>query len=640
MGSIREKRVRPGKVVHYLSYPAFFISLSYVYHSISKEVVLLSIFLVLFSILLDMKNFHPPRPILNVASVIIIILQGLKVDLDRIVEIGTELIVILTAIKFIEEKRSRDYLQIYVLQILLLSAGAFFSFGFDFILGSFVVFFILSTSVILLTFSQDTPGSSFELREIMMILKSSASLFILSIFLSCIIFFILPRTDYPVLSFLNKVGKARTGISDTIRLGEFSQIEEDDSIVLRVKMERIPERFLYWRRCVLDQFDGTEWKRSRERLGQKRDWDLGAKVHQVIISYEDLSPYVVGLERPLRVEGIRVGKSRDYIFFLLEPPKARMRYEVVSAIGSKEMEDSIDPIYLQVPSSMKRKLRDFADGIVSGSSSMEEVVERIYSFLSEGEYEYSLDKLPQGKEAIEDFLFRSKRGNCEFFASSMALLLRAEGIPSRIVTGFRGGEYNEVGNYYVVRRKDAHAWVEAYIYGKGWTRYDPTPPREIGQTKGGNKFTRIEKILDSINYHLTNLIIAYDLERQIDVFTKIGLSFREIPTVKGKWIFLVTLILVPVSFAIGFVSFRLIFLPYEKEVLRGFLNRLRKRGIKRLPNEGLCELVERIEDEGLRRKAFEFVGTFQECFFKDMKIPTEKRKALERILKEMDNVRL
>lgn len=636
METVNGKKISTESLVLGLSYISFFLSLNWVYKSISVQILAISLTLIVLSILLQRRGLHPPRVFLNIASISILVIQGLKADLDRIVEVGAELILLLLAIKFLEQKKKRDYLEIYLLIVLLLSAGAFFSFGLDFIFGSLIVFFLISLSVVLLTISEETPGVRFRPKEISRIFKFSILLFLLSLFLSSVIFFILPRTDYPIFSFLNKGTKAKTGISDTIRLGDYEELEEDDAVVLRVKTEKIPEELLYWRRCVLDYFDGKEWKRSRERRGKGTKEDLGPRFHQIIFSEEDLSPYLVGLNRPIRIDGIRTRSSKDDVFEVLEPLRRKMRYEVISSISRVELEDGVDPIYLQIPKAIESKIRDIARRIDKNPSSADETVQRIYRFLAEGEYEYSLDNLPVGSGAIEEFLLRSKRGNCEFFASSMALLCRASGIPSRIVTGFRGGEYNEIGNYYIVRRKDAHAWVEVYIQGKGWVSYDPTPSRDETYMWKRREFSKIEKLLDSISYHLTQLVIAYDLEKQIEILTRVGYGLKDFQIKKAKEVFLILLSTLSLLIIILWVR-RTIFVPYEERILREFLKRLKRMGIVRKENEGLYELCLRMEDEKLKKKSLDFVRIFHESYFKDRKLTDEEKKILRRILEEIKN---
>jgi hypothetical protein len=146
--------------------------------------------------------------------------------------------------------------------------------------------------------------------------------------------------------------------------------------------------------------------------------------------------------------------------------------------------------------------------------------------------------LPIGDKAIEQFLFTSKQGHCEYFASSFALLMRAAGVPCRLVGGYLGGEYNKLGEYYLVTDDKAHVWVEAYLAGNGWVRIDPSrlasnagqvwrPPGPLGI------FKRISLAIDSFNHTWNRSVITYDFERQVNIVSHLGARWQGFDVIKS-----------------------------------------------------------------------------------------------------------
>ena len=159
----------------------------------------------------------------------------------------------------------------------------------------------------------------------------------------------------------------------------------------------------------------------------------------------------------------------------------------------------------------------------------------------ESEYGYTLNTPPRRREdPLEDFLFETRAGHCEFFATAMVMILRVRGVPARIVTGFLGGELNDIGNFEVVRKEDAHAWVEVLDQQRGWISFDPTPP-----ALGGNEtrtFEFVAKSIDSLRMLWDMYVITFDYERQRGVLRgaggvlawTVGLAGKTIAVAKEK----------------------------------------------------------------------------------------------------------
>jgi len=264
--------------------------------------------------------------------------------------------------------------------------------------------------------------------------------------------------------------------------------------------------------------------------------------------------------------------------------------------------------------------------------------------LRSGEYQYSLKNLPVSDDPREDFLFRNKYGNCEYFASAMAVMLRIAGIPSRLVGGYKGGYYNNAGEYYVVPQKNAHVWVEAYLEkgayrdNSGWLRMDPTPAGIENFVSGSSSdpFFRVKLLMDSMNYYWNALVINYDFSKQASLIQKLRSGIRNPRlhlSMKSK-----SAVLYSAALACFILVFLVIYrlavrrkIPHEK-ILNDFLKRMGRHGYKKSSSEGLEEFVARIKDERIQEKASRFVQAFEGYYYRDKRISREDMRKLRLLL--------
>ena len=346
---------------------------------------------------------------------------------------------------------------------------------------------------------------------------------ILAIPLSVVMFAILPRSQYPLLDFLNRPDKAKTGFTDNVRLGEVSDIQEDTSIIFRATMEKIDEIDLYWRGITLDYFDGTSWKGTAKKpyleSTSYRPRINGKNVKQTIYLEPYHNSYYFGLDKPLFVAQRHVKKLTDFTFTAPVDIERKIRYEVTSIISDTIYEEQIDENrYLQIPERISQEIITLTKSLAADKDKGK-TVENLFRYLNNGHYQYSLRGLPVTKNPLDNFLFTSKYGNCEYFASALSVMLRVADIPSRMVGGYRGGYYNEVGKYYLVPQKNAHVWVEAFIPQRGWIRLDPTPASAdtFALPREGNIFLRMSIFFDTINYYWNTVVINYNLEKQMSI---------------------------------------------------------------------------------------------------------------------------
>jgi transglutaminase-like putative cysteine protease len=357
--------------------------------------------------------------------------------------------------------------------------------------------------------------------------------------LAGMMFFIIPRVGQATLPFRAELGRRISGFTDHVELGAYGEIETDTTVVMRVRFpddlkdpERLPN--LRWRGLAFDSFDGRVWTAGpRHRLLLRRE----ASGEFVVASPRGTGPVVrqeifldpIGTDaifvapRPLRVELRGGALGIDDMGSVTAPtPSARLQYIVDSELemtpprGQREgRPPGVAPArYLQLPP-LPDRIPALAREVTAGSRSSYEAALKLNHYLST-QFKYTLVIKQQSQlDPLEEFLFVRRSGNCEYFAASLAVMLRSLGIPARVVGGFQRGEWNPYGRYFMVRLKDAHSWVEASFDGAGWVTLDPSPRAELESAQlGPNPFALY---LDALRMRWYRYVVNWSLRDQIGV---------------------------------------------------------------------------------------------------------------------------
>jgi transglutaminase-like putative cysteine protease len=325
---------------------------------------------------------------------------------------------------------------------------------------------------------------------------------------TAMLFVLFPRVGLSLL-LMNRAHAGRMiGFSGHVDLGEVGVLRSDPTLAMRIDIPDLadpppPRVTLHLRGTALDAYDGRAWSQSEAwkrptqpdpadnviSLDLPDGHDDLKKVWRVDL--EPIDPPVVFL--PPFASGLRF-KSRGQLAQETPPayrgPEGEVRYQPLDDRGLKyeifisnknlptfqKLPASERPRYLMLPAGLPPRIRTLAEDWTKGSTTADEKARAIERHLRT-EYRYDLGS-PSGraKQPLDDFLFESKRGHCEFYSTAMAVMLRTVGVPTRNVTGFIGGSYNRFGKFYAVRQGDAHSWVEVYIDDYGWRTFDPTPP--------------------------------------------------------------------------------------------------------------------------------------------------------------------
>ncbi|SNZ03410.1 Transglutaminase-like superfamily protein [Persephonella hydrogeniphila] len=568
-----------------------------------------------------------PRIVLNILSLVVVISLFFRASTENLVIPVIETLLILLGIKFLENKQFRDFMQIYTISVFLLAGSALLTIDLSFMLFFLILFFTVVLSIIFLTYySQDQ-----ELVVHTQIFKKIATRTLLiplvAIPLTAFLFVVLPRTQHPVFDFLNAGSKGKTGFSDVVSIGDVSQIQEDESIAVRVKIDkRINPEDIYIRGIVLNFFDGKRW--LRRNLQETEKVLIRNPVKQEIILEPTGGRYLLAVDTPVSINLKGARREDDSVFVFYKNLYSRIKYTAISDLeGVIQAEDINIYAYTQLPNNINRKVFQLAYRL-KGETTLQ-TVKNVVSYLKES-YRYSLKNLPAGDDPVYSFLFETKRGNCEYFASAAAVLLRINKIPVRVVGGYKGMIYNRIGDYYLVPQKYAHTWIEAYINGK-WMRFDPTTSyaARVYSEKEKGILDKIMLILDAVEYAYINSVVNFDLKKQVSLIKKAQnvVSSVKFDTVRLKeyvYYFLVFAMIVSIFMGI----YRLKIESYERRLLKRFYKKMEKLGYRKKENEGLEEFVKRIDREDIKTKAYRFVREFEKLFYTDKKLDRQTYKKL------------
>jgi len=367
--------------------------------------------------------------------------------------------------------------------------------------------------------------------------------------LAVCVFVFFPRLGSPLWGTPNDT-TARTGLGDRMAPGTMQELLIDDSPAFRVVFDGTPppRDKLYWRGPVLWQFDGSAWTRPEWLASAPGDGEVrvrGARVGYEVTLEPSERHWLLALDVPLLAPDGAV-RGADMSLVSRTRVDDPTRYRMVSA-PDYVLEPALDPLHrrlaLQLPRGYDPQARALAQRWHDQFHGNANLVIRSALDLFHNEFSYTLNAPLLGRDSVDDFLFDTKRGFCEHFASSFTFLMRAAGVPARVVTGYQGGYFNKLGNYWVVRQSDAHAWSEVWLEGRGWVRVDPTaavsPQRvQLGARAAAGASAAwyqadwlmdLRNRLDLVNRFWNDAIVQFNALRQQSLLTPFGVSRADYP---------------------------------------------------------------------------------------------------------------
>lgn len=574
-----------------------------------------------------------PARVLTPASILIFLFYAVQFNSANMVVVTADLLVAFIGIRMLGERSGRHYLQVFALSLFCLAASSLYNLTAVFLVYLLTLLLLLAVSLVILTFHAHDAEIALSRGELRKVLGVSGLIPVAALPILLVLFVILPRTQYPLWNSLNRSAPQVTGFSDKVEPGRASSQAEVKTAVLRATSVKLPEQMLYWRGIVLNGFNGNAWV----RLPAPREFPLrsgsGPVVRQEIYPEPSSNSYLLALNIPRAVTGVRARQASDVTFTLNAPPDKRTKYEVESVLaGTLKVRGGIDrDFYLALPETVSQRLRAKGAELARPGVNAGEKLGMLEEFYRGQKLAYATKGLPTGADPIDDFLFGVKRGNCEFFASSAATLLRLAGVPARLVGGYRGGTYNEMGGYYLVTEDMAHVWVEAYVEGRGWVGVDPSA-WSTGFARRESLGTRLRLYADLVGFYWDKAVITYDLDKQISLVRNAGSKARNFrfPDRMATPIVVGVIALVPVA------ALSILYLRRPRSAEERVLRRFLKLAARRHPAafdrpRGLFELAEVTGDPAVK----EFAELYGNAVYRDQRLKPVELARIKSIIAQL-----
>lgn len=454
---------------------------------------------------------------------------------------GVALLAVFLPLKLLELRAARDAMATVLLCYFLVLAQFLFTQTIP--TAMLAVLTVLVTTAALLAAHDDRPPPMRQVRRAGLLLAQALPFMLL-------LFVLFPRVQGPLWGIPQDRFSAVSGLSDTMSPGSIAQLSQSDAVAFRVRFKgEVPAQSqLYWRGPVMPAFDGRSWRVTQTlgaypavpypEQGQPVDYELTLEPHGKF--------WLFALELPGNLAPDSALTS-DYQPIARQAVRNRLRYDQRAwpeAHAGREEMPRILRDALALPASGNPRIRAIAEGWrAKHGGDGAAILADAEAFFLRQLLIYTLNPPLLGPDVVDEFLFDTKRGFCEHFASAFVFALRAAGVPARVVAGYQGGEVNPVDGYLVVRQYDAHAWAEAWIAGRGWVRVDPTAiasPRRINANvaaavpageplpflaRGDLAWLKeIRHRLDAVTNGWNQWVLGYSPQRQKDFLQSLGLG--------------------------------------------------------------------------------------------------------------------
>jgi len=544
--------------------------------------------------------------ILGIAALSI---SGLKlVSLDMM----ASLLMLGFAYKTLEVIQRRDAMVVLLTGFLLIGVSFLYS---QSILSAFYGVFALTVLAGAMIAIQQSKSHS-----IFSTLRSASLMVIMCLPLMLVFFVFTPRFD-PLWTIPMEADQGKTGISDSMTPGDIAQLSKSDELAFTATFqgEAPKQSNLYWRGLVLEYFDGRTWTPAPKKL------DFNEIKNRLRVSRTELRERLVKKGYGKKYDVIYEKTGQHWLFTLspvvdlrgdafyttdfriiaerklLEPTMLTV-VSYPEALRDTNLPEAVRQSALQLPKKGNPKSWRLAKKLMRQSKSKQEYIDTVLNRYTQQDYYYTLRPPVLGEQdTIDRFLFESKRGFCAHYAGSFVFMMRAAGIPARIITGYQGGTLNKKGNFYSIRQFDAHAWTEVWLENQGWVRFDPTAkiaPERIeenleaavkkeGSFLEGQYFSMsrykwlsgLKNKLDETQYAWRRFVLGYDTEAQKGLLTRLfgEITIYKIAALVGGF-FLAIILFWAVLLGLGRKASKE---KQEHQIYRRFCDLLAKYGVKR-----------------------------------------------------------
>ena len=452
---------------------------------------------------------------------------------------GTALLVVMSALKLLETKSARDLTVLIFIGWFLCLAS--FLYAQDLPTAAWVLPTVWLLAAALLRVSRRVPGGPARRPFV-----ATGNTLLKAAPVALVLFLFFPRVEGSFWG-APSAERALTGLTDSMSPGDISDLTQNDVVAFRVRFagEPPPPAQRYWRGPVLAQFDGYTWSRGEvqsfrrpavTRRGAPVDYTVTMEPtgQQMLFALDMVDDWTRGLALQAWDFGLRTRR----------PVNAVIQYDARSYpdyLAGEEIALSLRNASLRLPPDRNPRAAALARGMRAEAGSDAAYIEAVLGMFRRQDYYYTLTPPGLARDSVDDFLFNTRRGFCGHFASAFTSLMRAAGIPARVVAGYQGGDWNPLGNYMIVRQSHAHAWSEVWLPGNGWRRVDPTAAvaperveRGLEATFAGSELLpgaferdspllwRVRMAWDSLNARWNDSVVQFNRAAQENLLTNIG----------------------------------------------------------------------------------------------------------------------
>lgn len=537
----------------------------------------------------------------NLAILPVAILCGIDIlFIRRDLVVGiVSFLIFLQITKLFHKKENRDYLFLYVISFIQLLTVTVMTTDVIFSIP-FILYTILATWTLMIFYLkheiesyQGTHQNIFKTPQVEKVLNpyfflGTSILVFMMLAIILVIFFTVPRISIGYLFRERERIQQISGFSEEVKFGSFGNIRLDHTPIMRIELPDISERlpaFVRWRGISLDYYDGQSWKVSRKQekkvagrieltLDAQRTYFFNIGAHdrtstainrEKLLRQEiEMSPInsrvifgahqiqgISGVFTPLSVDGLSgtirsdfpASRGRKYVAYSdIEVPSEEELREASTAETqyTTPILSSFEEQYTQLPP-ISSEIKNLARSLTKNYLNLYDKAKAIEQYL-QNNFEYRLNvKRDEDVTPLEDFFFRHQAGHCEYFATGMVVLLRTLNIPARIVNGFQQGQWNEFGKYFIVRKSDAHSWVEVFFPSHGWIVFDPTPSTAFSEDYAPvldriPVVSTMSRYFDFIRMRWNRYIVEYNLMDQVQLILNIRYQTRYFQKQMAKYL--------------------------------------------------------------------------------------------------------
>jgi transglutaminase-like putative cysteine protease len=463
---------------------------------------------------------------------------------------GVALLVLFLGLKLMEMRARRDLFVVIFLCFFLLLTGFFWSQALGSALLTGLAVLALVSAMLTMQYGQREVSAARRLRQAGIILAQALPI-------AAALFVLFPRLSGPLWGMPDDAHSGRTGLSESMSPGQISSLARNEEVAFRVTFtagEPLASA-MYWRGPTLGHYDGRTWRPVRAEVTplprpQVTLPDRGEPIRYRSTLEPHARRWLFALDVPVelpRAAGLVAAVAPEFEVLSADPVVSRLRFDAAARpdarIGLNESRLSLQN-WLQLPSGHNRRTLELAARWQAEEPDHHRLVQRALAMFRDNGFRYTLDPPLLADEPVDRFLFETRAGFCEHYASAFVVLMRALDIPARVVTGYQGAERNPTDDYFIVRQADAHAWAEVWLADLGWVRVDPTSavaPERIergsaamgGQRAGALAGGALDGLgllqqwrfsLDSLAHGWNQWVLSYDRSRQQSLLASIGLD--------------------------------------------------------------------------------------------------------------------